>query len=113
MAQGVDDLHGGEVRFLGRGRWRKAQQPCPWGKAGLTVEWVQLSALPQDSPSGDRGVRGDHSKLPPGTEVFVYSLSSSRPAGEGGDGDRNEMLTSACCSEGGESQQQTPCVSGE
>lgn len=73
MAQGVDDLHRGEVRFLGRVEREKVSATEHLGKgkrdnlAGDTLS----STLKRGS------VPGDHGKLPSRSEVFVFSLSST------------------------------------
>lgn len=74
---GVDGLHCEEVRYLGSVQMGPSQKPCPWGVGGLTTEQVQLSVLPQTPHRGAGGIRGDPSRLPQRTEVFVFGLPSA------------------------------------
>ena len=55
MAQGIDDLHCGEVGFLGESRQRKSQQLHFLGKGGLATKQVKAVHSTPELPIGGQG----------------------------------------------------------
>lgn len=65
MAQGVDDLHGGEVRFLGRVEVDKVSAAEPSGKGRLDNQAGETLSSTLKTPHWEQACPQGPRKLPP------------------------------------------------